>query len=89
MYLCYLDESGSTGTSPPETSHFVLAALSIPIWNWRAADREIADCLAPYDLENAEIHTAWMLRHSSEKTAIPGFRELDRTLQLACYGYHG
>ena len=57
--------------------HFVLAALSIPIWNWRAADREIADCLAPYDLENAEIHTAWMLRHYPEEPAIPGFHELD------------
>lgn len=77
MYLCYLDESGSTGASPPETTHFVLAGLSIPIWNWRAADREIANCLAPYGLAHAEIHTAWMLRRYPEESDIPGFRDLD------------
>jgi hypothetical protein len=33
MYLCYIDESG-TPESSGNTSHFVLAGISIPIWHW-------------------------------------------------------
>ena len=77
MYLCYLDESGSTGDSPPETDHFVLAALSIPIWRWRDADREIRAALAPYGLEHTELHTAWMLRRYPEQLTIRQFADLD------------
>ena len=77
MYLCYVDESGSTGASPPETTHFVLAAISIPIWHWRDADREIRLALAPYSLEHAELHTAWMLRRYPEQADIPDFDRLD------------
>ena len=31
MYLCYIDESG-TSDIPGNTSHFILAGLSLPIW---------------------------------------------------------
>ena len=76
MYLCYLDESGTTGASAGDTSHFVLAGLSIPIWHWRDADREVSRVLAAYGLADAELHTAWMMRKYLEQSRIPGFEEL-------------
>ena len=33
MYLCYIDESG-TSDIPGNTSHLILAGLSLPIWHW-------------------------------------------------------
>lgn len=77
VYLCYLDESGTTGTGTGDTSHFVLAGLSIPIWHWRDADREVSRVLAAYGLADAELHTAWMLRKYLEQSRIPGFEQLD------------
>ncbi len=41
MYLCYIDESG-TSQVPGNTSHFVLAGLSIPIEYWKKCDRAVA-----------------------------------------------
>ncbi|MCY3623562.1 MAG: DUF3800 domain-containing protein [Gammaproteobacteria bacterium] len=76
MYLCYLDESGTTGTGGGETTHFVLAGISIPIWHWRDADREVSQVLARYGLADAELHTAWMLRKYLEQSRIPGFDQL-------------
>ena len=77
MYPCYLDESGTTGAGTGDTSHFVLAGLSIPIWHWRDADREASRVLAAYGLADAELHTAWMLRKYLEQSRIPGFEQLD------------
>jgi hypothetical protein len=76
MYLCYIDESG-TPEVPGNTSHFVLAGLSLPISYWRSADREISLTLGKYGLENEELHTAWMIRKYLEQSKIADFEALD------------
>ena len=76
MFLCYVDESGTTGASTGDTTHFVLAGISIPIWHWRDADREVSQVLGRYGLADAELHTAWMLRKYLEQSRIPGFEQL-------------
>ena len=75
MYLCYIDESG-TSDIPGNTSHFVLAAVSLPIWHWRDADREIVTIKNRYGLRDAEIHTAWLLRKYLEQSRIKDFENL-------------
>jgi hypothetical protein len=75
MYLCYIDESG-TSEIPGNTSHFVLAGLSLPISFWRSTDREISLVLGRYGLENEELHTAWVLRKYLEQSKIPSFERL-------------
>jgi len=76
MYLCYVDESG-TPDIPGNTSHFVLAGLSIPVWYWKKCDQDIAAIKARYDLEGAEIHTAWILRWYLEQDKVADFDSLD------------
>lgn len=76
MYLCYIDESG-TPDVPGNTSHFILAGLSVPIWHWRDCDREIERIKRKYAISEAEIHVAWMLRPYIEQTKIPDFDKLD------------
>src|SRR4051812_23787282 len=76
MYLCYIDESG-TSDVPGNTSHFVLAGISVPIAQWRNADREISLALSRYGLENEELHTAWLARKYLEQSKIPNFQALD------------
>jgi hypothetical protein len=75
VYLCYVDESG-TADIPGNTSHFVLAALSIPIWHWRNVDRNVTEILSRYELADQEFHTAWVLRKYLEQSRIPHFEEL-------------
>ncbi len=77
MYLCYIDESG-TPDVPGNTSHFVLAGVSLPIWHWVDADREISEILARYDLGDQELHTAWLLRPYLEQSRIANFAGLSR-----------
>jgi hypothetical protein len=75
MFLCYVDESG-TSEIPGNTSHFVLAGLSIPIWHWKTCDRQINRIKREYKLETVELHVAWMLRKYHEQTQISGFDSL-------------
>lgn len=75
MYLCYIDESG-TPEIPGNTSHFVLAGISIPIWYWKSADKDISSILDKQGLANAEFHTAWILRKYLEQSRIPDFDQL-------------
>ncbi len=76
MYLCYIDESG-TSSIPGNTSHFVLAGLSVPIWHWRDCDKEISAIRRKHNLAGAEIHTGWILRKYFEQNRIPDFANLD------------
>ena len=82
LHLCYIDESG-TPQIPGNTSHFVLAGVSIPIWHWRQADGEITDIKTRYGLQEAEIHTAWLLRKYLEQSRIADFERLDRDQRRA------
>jgi len=79
MYLCYIDESG-TPDIPGNTSHFVLAGLSVPIWHWKGSDSEVSALKKKYSLaSDAEIHTGWMLRKYLEQKKIPNFDALPYT----------
>src|SRR5262245_24694561 len=76
MQLCYIDESG-TSDIPGNSSHFVLAGIAIPIWQWNNCDRQIHIIKKRYGIENAELHTAWILRPYLEQRRIPNFDSLD------------
>lgn len=77
MYLCYIDESG-VPVVPGNTSHFVLAGLSIPVLLWSKADSAVAGVLKKYDLEHEELHTAWLMRPYLEQAKIPNFASMSR-----------
>lgn len=76
MYLCYVDESG-TFNIPGNTSHYILAGISIPIWRWRDCELDIDRIKRKYGLEDTEIHTAWLLRNYLEQSKVSNFDELD------------
>jgi hypothetical protein len=76
MYLCYIDESG-TSAIPGNTSHFILAGLSIPVSEWRNCDKDVEAIKRKYALEGAEIHVAWILRPYIEQNKVPNFSSLD------------
>lgn len=78
MYLCYIDESG-TADIPGNTSHYVLAGLSIPYSNWKNQDKEIEQLKGGYDLQDTELHVGWMLRRYREESTIPNFVKLGFT----------
>lgn len=75
MYLCYIDESG-TPELTGNTSHFVLAGISIPIWHWQNFEKEIKVIQKKYELDGTEIHTAWILRSYHEQTLIPDYEKM-------------
>lgn len=85
MYLCYVDESG-TADLPGNTSHYVLAGLSIPIEQWKACDQEIEVVKNRYNLRGEEIHIAWLLRPYLEQSKIPNFAALDHTSRKSHVG---
>lgn len=76
MYICYIDESG-TPDIPGNTSHFILAGLAIPIWQWKNCDSQIHQIKKRYGLEDSEMHVAWMMRPYREQRSISNFDELD------------
>jgi len=75
MYLCYIDESG-TPELPGNTSHFVLCGIAIPIWHWSSVEKEIAPVKYKYGLQDAEIHTGWLIRPYSEQKKVADFTKL-------------
>lgn len=72
MHLCYLDES-STPDIPGNTSHYILAGLSVPDTHWKQHHGQLERIKQRYGLEEAEIHVAWMMRPYLEQKLIPGF----------------
>ncbi len=74
MYLCYIDESGTSSLG--NTSHFVLAGLSIPIWYWKTCDEEINQIKKRFHLESTELHTGWIMRKYLEQSEISNFDKL-------------
>jgi len=75
MNFCYVDESG-TPQIPGNTTHYILAGISIPVWHWRDCDKEIIRVKAKYDLADQEIHVAWMHRYYLEQKKVPDFENL-------------
>jgi hypothetical protein len=78
MYFCYMDESG-TSEIPGNTSHFVLVGIAIPISKWKKCDTEIKTIQIKYQLQDTEIHVAWIVRSYLEQKKIQNFKELDYT----------
>lgn len=76
MYICYLDESG-TAEASGNTDHFVLLGMAIPADSWRVKDEQVMAIKAKYGLQNAEVHTAWMLREYPEQRYVTGFEAMD------------
>ncbi len=77
MYLCYIDESG-TPQVPGNSTHYVLAGLAIPIWHWTKCDVEIRKIKKKYNLQDKEVHTAWILRGYPEQGEIESFEEMSQ-----------
>lgn len=76
MFLCYLDESG-TSDSRAGTTHFVLLGFCIQATYWRSQDAQIWAVKRAYGVEGEEIHTGWMTRRYLEQERIPGFAAMD------------
>jgi hypothetical protein len=75
LLLCYIDESG-TPDIPGNTSHYILAGLSIPVSKWKNAENEIQKIKAKYRIADKEIHTAWIMRKYLEQSRISNFEKL-------------
>ncbi len=75
MRLFYLDESGNPELSGP-SDHYVLTAIGIPISRWTACDKAINQLKRSYNMPDAEIHTAWILRKYKEQEDILDFDKL-------------
>lgn len=75
MDLCYIDESG-TPDVPGNTSHYILAGLSIPDQFWRQHQTQLDRIKSNYQLDDAEIHVAWMMRTYFEQSLIPDFEQM-------------
>lgn len=78
MHICYIDESGNPEI-PGNSTHFVLAGLCVPIEHWKDCDNQIQAIKQRYSLEDAEIHTAWLLRGYPEEQKIPNFASLSHS----------
>ncbi len=76
VYFCYIDESG-TPEIPGNTSHYVLAGLSIPISYWKKCEKGISSLKQKYDLQDSEIHTGWIIRKYLEQSRIVGFETMN------------
>lgn len=76
LYLCYVDESG-TSQIPGNTSHYVLCGVSLPMKFWKTYTHRINQIKIKYRLKDGEIHTGWILRKYREQALISDFVSLD------------
>jgi len=76
VYFCYIDESG-TPEIPGNTSHYILAGISIPISKWKFCEKSITKIKTKYKLYDREIHTGWIARKYLEQNKITNFISLD------------
>jgi len=76
-----MDESG-TPDVPGNTSHYVLAGVSIPVQCWKSCDKDIEKIKAKYGLAGKEIHVAWLLRSYPEQNKITGFEALSHPQRI-------
>ncbi|MFA6433654.1 MAG: DUF3800 domain-containing protein [Elusimicrobiales bacterium] len=84
MYFCYIDESG-TPDIPGNSNHYILAGVSIPVFEWKDLDAQVTAFKNRWALADAEIHVAWLLRSLYEQNKIPNFESLsysDRRTQV-------
>ena len=75
MDLCYLDESGNHAPRS-NTTHYVLAGISIPDTHWRDYHRSLEELKARFGLGSSEIHTGWILRPYLEQDSMASFESL-------------
>ena len=75
MYIIYVDESGIPELIP-DSQHFVIAAVSIPLTSWKNYDTQLRNLLSRHRLIDVELHTAWMARKYPEQERIPNFDTL-------------
>ena len=61
---------------PGNTSHYVLAGLSIPDEYWKQHHTQLENIKRNYGLEDAEIHVAWMMRKYIEQQSILNFASM-------------
>jgi hypothetical protein len=82
VYLLYVDESGVTNPHSSQTSHFVLLGLAVHVGTWFALTRRVRDLKMRYaldgEIDELELHAAWMLRAYREQSLIPSFADLSR-----------
>ena len=76
MYFLYIDESGVQELNAGP-NHFVLAGIAIPSETWKEKELEIEKTKKYYNLQDVEIHTAWMLRKYIEQGITPDFKMMN------------
>lgn len=75
MYLCYLDESGTTDHSS-NTRHFVLLGLAFQASCWKQVAQSLSIVKFRYGITEAEIHTGWLARQYPAQSGISGLERL-------------
>lgn len=81
MLFCYIDESG-VPQIPGNTSHYVLAGLMMPVNKWKLCETQVTKIKTKYFLQNAEIHTGWIMWPYLEQSKIPDFDRLDHATRV-------
>ncbi|MDQ7782912.1 MAG: DUF3800 domain-containing protein [Desulfomonilaceae bacterium] len=76
MYLCYLDESGTTDHTG-NTDHFVLLGVAFPDFQWKAVNSSLSLIKSRYGLDDTEIHTGWLARRYQAQQGLTASNRSD------------